>query len=282
MTMKFLDFFRTKKSVTWNTLTPAQRKLATLRLEKAIQASMKYRVVSSPWQNQREAGQIETHGEDEYLDFYKRGKMIDLARNQLRNSPTFTAILKQFDLQSVGNSGGKAIFNFEDQEMTKTIKMEFSKWTRNCDFYDGESLNRVLKIMLKTYLTQGDCVVIFDNNLIEDSGKILLFESDEIGQVAKEVLQKKYGKFAQQSLGRVYNRNGRFYGAIVSKSQRGKQIFDEDYCYFLKRDNWTNPLDSYWIMPRNIFRPNQGRGVPQIASSLASSIDLEDYVNYEI
>lgn len=174
------------------------------------------------------------------------------------------------------------MFNFEDTEMNKKIKREFSAWTRNCEFGDGESLNRLLKIILKTYLTSGDCVCLFDNDLIEDSGKILLFESDEIGCVEPEVLQRKYGKFAQQSLGRVYNRNGRFQGVIVSKSQRGREVFDEDFCYFLKRNNWSNSLDTPWIMPRNIFRPNQGRGVPQIASSLASSIDLEDYIGFEL
>lgn len=68
----------------------------------------------------------------------------------------------------------------------------------------------------------------------------------------------------------------------MSKSQRGKELFDEDCCYFLKRNNWTNPLECFWIMPRNIFRPNQGRGIPAVSSSLASSIDLEEYVDFEI
>lgn len=79
--MKFLDFFRAKKGVSWSQLSPKQKQLATLRLEKAIQASARYKLVSSPWQNQRESGNVETKGEDEYLNFYKRGKMIDLARN---------------------------------------------------------------------------------------------------------------------------------------------------------------------------------------------------------
>lgn len=194
--MRFLDYFRSKRDVSWSQLSPKQKQLATLRLEKAIQASAKYKLVQGPWQNQREAGSIDPRGEDQCLGFYKRAKMLDLARNQLRNSPTFTSILKQFDLQAIGTTGGKAIFNFDDKEMSKIIKREFSAWTRNCDFYDGESFNRILKLMLKTYLTQGDCVCVFDNNLVEDSGKILLFESDEIGEVDPEVLQRKYGKFA--------------------------------------------------------------------------------------
>ena len=35
-------------------------------------------------------------------------------------------------------------------------------------------------------------------------------------------------------------------------------------------------------MPRNVFRINQGRGVTPVSPSLATLIDLDDYVSYEI
>lgn len=208
--------------------------------------------------------------------------MIDLARNQLRNSSTFNGILKQFDLNAVGTKGGKAIFGFEDRDKSDPIREEFAKWTRDADFFDGLSLNSMLKVILKTYMIGGDCVLLFDDGLIEDSGRVLLYEPDEIGDVAPDVLKKHYGAYAQQSLGRVYNANGRFIGAVVSKSQRGKELFDEDKSYFLSRDPNANTIDSLWLMPRNVFRIAQGRGVPVVASSLATTIDLEDLCGYEL
>ena len=42
----------------------------------------------------------------------------------------------------------------------------------------------MLKRVLREYIIGGDCVLIFDDKLIEDSGKILLFEANEIVNVA--------------------------------------------------------------------------------------------------
>lgn len=42
--------------------------------------------------------------------------MLDLARNATRNSSSFSAILKQLDLNVVGTKGGKLIADFEDAD----------------------------------------------------------------------------------------------------------------------------------------------------------------------
>lgn len=281
--MKF-NFFK-KKAPTWSSLSAEQQRQVTARLSKkivALQSGPRYKVVSGNDQWQREAGQLEVFGEDHILDFWKRGKMLNMARNQMRNSPTFNGILKQFDLNAVGTKGGKAILNFDDRDLAIRVREEFAKWTRDADFFDGISFNSMLKVILKTYITGGDCMMIFDDGLIEDSGKILLYEPDEIGDVSPEVLKRHYGEHAQQSLGRIYNANGRFIGAVVSKSQRGKDVFDEDASYFLIRDPNESPLDTLWTMPRNIFRIAQGRGVPVIASSISTTMDLEDLCGFEL
>jgi hypothetical protein len=208
--------------------------------------------------------------------------MLDLARNATRNSSTFNGILKQFDLNVIGVNGGKAIFNLENSDTVKQIRESFASWTRDTDFYDGLNLNTLLKIILKTYILGGDMILLFDDGLIEDSGKIVLFEPDEIGDTTNEALKQHFGLYARQSLGRVYNQNGRFIGAIVSRSQRGEQIFDPTKSYFLHRDPNKSDLDSLWLMPRNIFRIAQGRGVPPLASSLATTLDLEDLCSFEL
>lgn len=208
--------------------------------------------------------------------------MLDLTRNAVRNSPTFNSILKQLDLNAVGTDGGKAIFDFENRSDALKIRDEFAKWTREADFYDGLNLNTVLKLILKTYIIGGDMVLVFDDGLVEDSGRIMAFEPDEIGNTTAEALEKHFGKYAKQSLGRVYSGNGRFQGVIVSRSQRGKDVFDPDKSYFLKKDPNTSAFDSFWLMPKNVFRFAQGRGVSPMCASLATVLDLEDYCGYEI
>ena len=68
----------------------------------------------------------------------------------------------------------------------------------------------------------------------------------------------------------------------MSRSQRGQEVFDPKMSYFLHRDPNKSDLDSLWLMPRNIFRIAQGRGIPPIASSLATTLDLEDLCGFEL
>lgn len=275
-------WFGKKKAPEWKDLSDAQKARVAGRIARGVKAQWygpKYKLVDGSDVLQRERGMTEFEGEDEILNSYGRGKMLDLARNATRNSSTFAGVLKQFDLNAVGTKGGKAIFDFEGGD---AIKAEFSKWTRDADFFDGLSFNTLLKLILKTYILGGDMVLMFDDGLLEDSGKLVVYEPDEIGSTTPEALAKKYGKSARQSLGRVYSPNGRFIGAIVSRSQRGQTIFDPAKCYFLRRDPDASPFDSFWMMPRNVFRVAQGRGVSPLATSLATILDLESLCGYEL
>lgn len=273
--------FLKKKAPEWKALDAGQKAAAASKLAGAVKAmwGARYKIVSPPDDWQRPAGQTERQGEDEILNVYGRGRMLDMARNAARNSPTFSGLLKQFDLNAVGTKGGKAIFERGGMD---AVKAEFSKWTREADFFDGLSFNALLKLILKTYVLGGDMVLLFDDGLLEDSGKLVVYEPDEIGSTTPEAVAARYGAGARQSLGRVYSPNGRFIGAVVSRSQRGADVFDPKKCYFLKRDPDASLFDSFWLMPRNVFRVAQGRGVAPVAPSLATALDLEDLCGYEL
>lgn len=144
--------------------------------------------------------------------------MLDLARNAVRNSSALNTILKQFDLNVVGCAGGKAIFNFKDTTLADYYREKFANYTRNVDFFDRLNLNTVLKVLLKTMIIGGDSVLLFDDGLIEDSGRLIIYEPDEIGNIPVSKLKQVYGRLATQSQGRVYNGNGRFIGVCVSRS----------------------------------------------------------------
>lgn len=242
----------------------------------------RYKIVSGFDQYQRERGQIERKDEDKILSVYERGRLLDMVRNQARNSATFNTILKQMDYNVCGVKAGKVILNFQDASLNKELQQLFAQFTRSADFFDGLSFNAILKLILKTQLIGGDAVILFDNGLIEDSGKLVVYESDEIGDSTKEAIEEHFGKGARQSLGKVYNANGRWIGAVVSRSQRGESVFDPSKSYFLKRDPDASMFDSLWLMPSNVWRVNQGRGITQSASSLGAIIDLEDLCGFEL
>ena len=273
-----------KKSRDWDSLSMPEKVQFTKNVIRGIKAlsGARYKIVSGTDEWQRDKGSIETRNEDEILDYTKRGKLLDLSRNAFRNNPTFVTALKQFDLNTVGTDGGKAIITFKNEEFGKKVLKAFSNWTRNADFFNGLNLNTLLKLVLKTQLIGGDLILLFDDGLISDSGKVLIYEPDEIGNTDEKEIEKRYGKGSKQSLGRVYNSYGQFIGAVVSRSERGNDKFNPAHCYFLKKDPNSTTLDDLWLMPRSIYRVTQGRGISPTTSSLGNIIDLQDYVGYEI
>lgn len=272
----------------WSDLSRDEQSRVTRLIASRVKAlaGAKYRIVQGDDQYQREGGIPETVGEDAILDKHRRGRLLDLTRNAVRNSATFSAILKQLQSNVVGVHGGKAIFDFEGavpEADAQAIRRGFADWTRSCEFHDGLNLNTTLKLLLSTYVVNGDMVLVYDDGLVEDSGKILCFESDEIVEVAPEVVERKYGKGYTQSLGRVYSPNGRLVGVVVSRSERGNPGYaDPSHCYFLRRDPDASPFDSFWMMPRNIWRFEQGRGVTSAAPSLSTILDCEDLCGFEL
>ena len=224
----------------------------------------------------------ESRTEDQILDQTKRAKLLDLTRNLVRNSSLFNTVLGQLTTNVISTCGGKVVISTPNEEANKALKKAFFSYTRNVDFYTGDTLNHLLKRALREYVIGGDCVLLFDDGLIEDSGKVLLFESNQIVNVAQEEVEKRYGKGSWISNGKVYSRNGRHIGTVVSRSQSPLLgDADPDKCYFLKKDDVNgSPIDNYWYHFSSNWR--EGRGVSQAASAIATIHQLEDLVQSEL
>jgi len=176
-----------------------------------------YRIVDSDSQNILPST-TETRTEDEILNPSRRARLLDLTRNLVRNSSLFNTILGQLTTNVVSTCGGKVVLALPNEQTNKDLKKGFFSYTRNVDFYTGDNLNHLLKRVLREYVIGGDCVLLFDDGLVEDSGKVLFFESNEIVDVDPVEVEKHYGKGAWSSQGKVYSSNGRHIGTIVSKS----------------------------------------------------------------
>ena len=203
----------------------------------------------------------------------------------MRNSSLFNTILGQMTTNVVSTVGGKVVLSIPNENTNKELMSIFSSYTRNVDFYTGDTMNHLLKRVLREYVIGGDVVLIFDDGLIEDSGKILVFESNEIVNVAQNEIEKRYGKGAWISNGKVYSVNGRHIGTVVSKSQRLSSLANGEYadpkkCYFLKKDPNGNALDNYWFHFSSNWR--EGRGVSQASSAISTIHQLEDLVQSEL
>lgn len=160
----------------------------------------------------------ETKKEDEILTPERRARLEDITRNLVRNSSLFNTILGSLTTNVISTIGGKVVLSLPNEEANNALKYSFKQYTRNVDFSTGDNLNRFLKRILREYVIGGEVVLVFDNGLIEDSGKVLLFESSELVEVAASEIEKRYGKGSWCSQGKVYSKNGRHIGTIVSKS----------------------------------------------------------------
>ena len=248
---------------------------------KVILARGKYRIVSPDGQRMIEASSVERRKEDEILDPTKRAKLLDLTRNLVRNSSLFNTILGQMTTNVVSTCGGKVVLSLPDEKTSKALKTAFAKYTRNVDFNTADRFNHLLKRILREYVIGGDCVLLFDDGIVEDSGKVLFFESNEIVDVSKEEVERHYGKGCWSSQGKVYSPFGRHIGTIVSRGKAGADgLADPAKCYFLRRDPNSVPTDEYWFHFSNNWR--EGRGVSQAASAISTIHQLEDLVESEL
>lgn len=136
-----------------------------------------------------EPSSVENRKEDEILNKSQRARLLDLTRNLVRNSSLFNTIIGQLSTNVVSNVGGKVVLSIPNEQTNNELKRLFHQYTRNVDFHNESTLNHLLKRTLREYVIGGDCVLMFDSGLVEDSGKVLFFESNEIVDVAPSVVE---------------------------------------------------------------------------------------------
>lgn len=218
--------------------------------------------------------------EDEVLDHSKRMRLLQLTRNLVRNSSLFNTLLTQLTTNVISTCGGKVILSIPNEDTNVKLLSSFKDYTRNVDFYTGDNFNHLLKRTLREYVIGGDCVLVFDNGLVDDSGKVLLFESSEMVDVPNEEIEKRYGKGSYVRQGKVYSKVGRNIGVVVSKSQAGMDKVNPNACYYLKKDPNSNPLDNDWFLFSSNWR--EGRGISQASSAISTIHQLEDLTASEV
>ena len=248
-----------------------------------------YNVVYGPDQWNRKFVSAETGGESDQLTQSERNRLIAFARQLARNSEETEAILHQFEVNVVGISGGKAVFDIPSTfaGLDSALPGAFANWAQSAEFFDDLSLGTLLKLALRTQLLGGDLVLVFDDNLVEDSGQIIAFEPDCIGNLSEADFQKLFaGK--TQTQGIIKSANGKTVGAIVSWSQRGQteyRLYDDKgrvAAWPLIKSAATPWRDSLFILHRSVGRFNQGHGSSGLWPSFATLQDLTDLRGYEM
>lgn len=288
-------------AATFSQLDAKGRRAAAVRISRALGFIVDacgrsgYKVVRGSDQENRPLATAETGDEFKQLTQSERNRLISFARKLVRNSDQMESILHQFEVQVVGTVGGKAVFDFGSDALddpTETALTDaFASWAAHCEFFEDGSLNTFLKLALRTQLIGGDVVLVFDDDLVTDSGQIIAFEPDCIGNIEQMEFDRRFPNYTQTQ-GIIKDANSKTIGVIVSWSQRGRSSYA-----LTTKDNHGNermaawPLvksadvpwsDSLFIIHRSNWRFNQGHGSSGLWSALATLCDLTDIQGYEI
>ena len=249
-----------------------------------------YKTVSGPDQLNREWVSAETVGESGVVTASERNRLIALARNAARNSERLEGVLHQLEINVVGTQGAKAVFSFPDEykNAEAIIREEFTSWTKCAEYFDDASFNEATKKVLRTQMLGGDLVLVFDWDVTKsDSGQIIAFEPDCIGNLEPETFKKCFPGYSQNQ-GVIKNSDGKTVGVIVSWSQRGQttyKLVDEDgrrVAWPLIKPEGQSWEDCPFLFYREMSRFNQGRGYSRLWSGLATIVDLSSLQGYEL
>ena len=236
----------------------------------------------------RAAVGVERDNEDAILPSRKRMQLVATQRDAFRNTTFTPATALQLQINVVGTDGGRVSFTTADEGFNSAAGSAFRKWAKRCNFTDGTPLNEMLQILL-VQLTHngGDFIAVFDDGCLtggRGSGKVRIFESDEIKNVTDAEFASIFGKDTRktQQNGIVYDEFGRIIGAFVSSHGRNDEEFKAGDYLHLKLDTPGDFADSCWILVANRWRVNQGRGVSTATHVTNLLQDLADTQGSEV
>nr|DAE44775.1 MAG TPA: portal protein [Caudoviricetes sp.] len=276
-------------------LTKAQRRTVASRIVSTLRrtgylARAKYNPVAGRDQSLRARLYAERGGEETAVSTDERNRLIALARDMARNGETMSALLRQFDFNAIGTVGGKANFALGDGYANESavLRETFASWASSCEFFDGEDFQHVLRMAMRSKLLSGRAGLIFDDGIVRDSGKVILFEGDCVANVRDEDFAALFPSGWSQHQGIIKDEVGVTRGCFVSFSQRGERVFNlrardgKLAVWSLVRGESQEWRDAPFTLFSHAWRINQTVAVPSVHASLGSMIDLEDLTKYEI
>jgi capsid protein len=276
-------------------LTPDQRRAVASRLVSRLRSGGffgrgGYKTVWGPDQVNRRWTSAETEDELHQLTASERNRLIALARNTARNSEHLEGILNQLCNNVIGTEGGKAIFAFPDEysRQAEIIHRAFANWASEAEYFDDMSLQSLLCLIVRTLYIGGDLALVFDDRLTSgDTGQVIAFEPDCIGNLAEQDWKEHFETYTQHQ-GIVKDANGKTVGVVCSWSQRGQveyRLFDPDgrrAAWVLLKPSGQSWLSTPFTLLRNFSRINQMRGNSPLWPGLGTIADGADIQGFEI
>jgi capsid protein len=214
----------------------------------------------------------ETTGEGGIYTPSKRGHGTNVGRELERNYSSARGIIHQFRMNVVGPLGKLQVNAKGGSEAAAWFN---GVWAKDCDYRDAQHWSTVCQNIVAAIMREGDVLAVFDDDLIDDSGKLLFWESDQVLPCNDDLFKKKFPAEGNvQDGGIVRDKWGRVLAYTCTGKRGLVSIETEDDLTVWMRENA--------IMPRDPWRMNQGRGVPPMLTAAASLLDVYEMLAREL
>jgi len=238
---------------------------------RALEVKNEYDVLRS--NKLRRTPRVETTGEGGILTAHKRGQAANLGRDIERNYPSGRAIIHQFRSNVVGSLGKMQVNTERGEDAAAWFNEE---WARNCDMRDDTHWSDICGNVVTSALREGDVLSVFDDRLLENSGKLLLWEADQVVPMT-ESLATELGypveKYIQDN-GIIRDKRGVVVAYVVTGKRGITTASSRDEVTIFPRESA--------MMPRSPWRLNQGRGVGPMLTCTASLLDVYEMLMREL
>lgn len=215
----------------------------------------------------------ETKDEGCIYDMTRRLYGANLGRDLERNYSPARAIIHQMRVNVVG-SLGKIRVNLPENAGEEATRWFNEEWSKDVDFREAGDWSTLLSNVVASVLREGDCLIALDDGIIENTGKAICWESDQIAPLSEKALKESRYPDAVQDNGILRDKWGRVV-AYVTTGLRGRTQIEKLADAFL----WA-PGEARLV--KNPWRLNQGRGIPALLTTAANFLDLYELLSSEL
>ncbi len=232
----------------------------------------RYDVLKSSQRTKRRQPFIENESEDRLFAAFDRMRGIALCRDLVRNFTSARAALNQFRINVVG-TGPKLRLHVHrpdkpedlDTELNEQVSDWFnSYYARDCDFRGDLHLAEQCSNLIEGVKREGGQLPVFDDNLIEDTGKLLWYEADQLVEISDIAASGSPWAAYENEQGVIFDVYGREL-AYACTRKHGRSVVP-----FAEATIFPRTVARYI---RHLWRFNQK--VP-IAEMLSVAADLQD------
>lgn len=232
--------------------------------------------------NKRRKSSVETReetGRQGILDPYSRLNGLNLCRDVVRNYSAGKSLEHQLKINVIGPSP-KIQVNTGDAFGTEATTWFNSVWSKDCDFRRERRFAKLAQLVVAAKKREGDLLVLFDDDMIRDTGKIILFESDLICDVTGEKLEALKLTGHTQQDGIILNKWGQEVG-YVTTHRRGQTSVPSKDATVWPRDPDDKSKNMVKLI-REDYRLVQGRGVSPMLAAVADFLDCYEMRSKEL